>query len=158
MAGDTYDRVTAHLASLRGAYSEFAVQQTSVSVSSADYDRLRRETECGVVEAGARVRDDSGRALAVRQDGLWCDPLGCVGPEETVEEAAHRVLREATGVECRIVDLLGVRIVAATDRADPDREALYRLSALFTAEYRTGDPREGCAWRTAPPGALPVDP
>ena len=64
------------------------------------------------VAAGVVVEHD-GRVLLVRRNhepqyGRWAFPSGFVDAGEVVEEAAAREVREETGVEVRIEQLLGV--------------------------------------------------
>jgi 8-oxo-dGTP diphosphatase len=61
---------------------------------------------------GAVVRDDSGRILVVRRarppsQGLWSIPGGRVEPGETLAEAARREVREETGLDVDIQQILG---------------------------------------------------
>jgi 8-oxo-dGTP diphosphatase len=61
--------------------------------------------------AGAVVRDDRGRLLLVRRGhepsmGLWSLPGGRVEPGETAAEAAVREVREETGLDVEIGELL----------------------------------------------------
>jgi ADP-ribose pyrophosphatase YjhB (NUDIX family) len=61
--------------------------------------------------AGAVVRDGDGRLLLVRRGrppsvGLWSVPGGRVEPGETPAEAALREVREETGLDVVIGDLL----------------------------------------------------
>jgi 8-oxo-dGTP diphosphatase len=61
---------------------------------------------------GAVVRDESGRILVVRRarppsQGLWSIPGGRVEPGETLAEAARREVREETGLDVDIQEVLG---------------------------------------------------
>ena len=61
--------------------------------------------------AGAVVRDEAGRLLLVRRGrepaaGLWSLPGGRIEPGETATEAAAREVREETGLEVHIGQLL----------------------------------------------------
>lgn len=65
------------------------------------------------VGAGVVVSDAAGRILLVRRNheprmGRWAFPSGFVDAGEVVEDAAVREVREETGVEVRLDDLLGV--------------------------------------------------
>jgi len=66
--------------------------------------------------AGAVVRDDHGRILLVRRGrapgaGLWSLPGGRIEPGETPAEAAIREVREETGLEVEIDDVLITAVV-----------------------------------------------
>jgi mutator protein MutT len=61
---------------------------------------------------GAVVRDESGRILVVRRarppsQGLWSIPGGRVEPGETLAEAARREVREETGLDVDVREILG---------------------------------------------------
>jgi 8-oxo-dGTP diphosphatase len=61
---------------------------------------------------GAVVRDESGRILVVRRalppsQGLWSIPGGRVEPGETLAEAARREVREETGLDVDVQEILG---------------------------------------------------
>ena len=61
---------------------------------------------------GAIVRDDTGRLLVIRRahdpgKGLWSIPGGRIEPGESPEEALAREVREETGLEVRVSELIG---------------------------------------------------
>lgn len=61
--------------------------------------------------AGAVVRDASGRLLLVRRGhepalGKWSLPGGRIEPGESPQQAAAREVREETGLEVRVGELL----------------------------------------------------
>jgi mutator protein MutT len=64
-----------------------------------------------IVCAGAVVRDGSGRLLMVQRahepaKGAWSLPGGRVEPGESPGQAAEREVREETGLEVQVGDLL----------------------------------------------------
>ena len=66
--------------------------------------------------AGAVVRDEAGRLLLVRRGrepaaGLWSLPGGRIEPGETAAEAAAREVREETGLEVEIGEVLITALV-----------------------------------------------
>ncbi|WP_254543503.1 NUDIX domain-containing protein [Halomarina pelagica] len=154
-ASNTHERVSECLRALDGSYSGFAVRQTTVSVRSEVYDRVASLADGGVVDAAIRVRNAADEVLAVREDERgWTDPYGVVRRDETIESGARRSLRERTGVEASLDDLLGVTIVCLTDARSSGKEPLYRLSALFAGDHVDGDPGPDCAWRPDPPRSI----
>jgi 8-oxo-dGTP pyrophosphatase MutT (NUDIX family) len=54
--------------------------------------------------------DDTGRLLLVQQrdDGVWSTPGGFIEPDERPADAARREAWEETGLEVRVVRLVGV--------------------------------------------------
>ncbi|MFC7155438.1 NUDIX domain-containing protein [Halomarina halobia] len=152
---DTHERVSDYLRVLDGSYSGFTVRQTTLSVRAEVYDRMASLASAGVVDAAVRVRNATDEVLAVREAGDgWTDPYGLVRRDETIESGARRSLRERTGIDAALDDLLGVTIVCLTDATNPDRDSLYRLSALFSGRYVGGEPESNCAWRSRPPRSI----
>ena len=67
--------------------------------------------------AGAIVRDDDGRLLLVRRgrppaEGMWSLPGGRIEPGETAAAAAAREVREETGFEVAIGEVLITAVIA----------------------------------------------
>lgn len=138
----TYKRTNEHLQSLRDVYSGFTVTQTTVPVD--DYDRVAGSA----VEAGVRVAGDGETIHPAAVDDDWSDPRVTVGPDETVEAAACRAFREATGVRCYVDGLLRVDIAFLLDRTDRDREPIARLAVLFRGSRRVEEPTRDSGRRT----------
>lgn len=61
-----------------------------------------------VVIATVIIKDDEGRVLLVKEDGLWAIPGGKVKEGERVIEAAVREVREETGFQICIAGLARV--------------------------------------------------
>lgn len=107
-----------------------------------------RKRDLGVACAGAVVRDGEGRLLLVRRAhepslGLWSIPGGRVEEGETPREAARREVREETGLDVEVgelvatvdlgpyvVDDFAARVVGGTLLAGDDATE----AAFFTAE------------------------
>ena len=73
----------------------------------ADAEKRDLRVNC----AGAVVRDAAGRVLLVRRAnepsrGLWSVPGGRIEPGESAREAAVREVREETGLEVELGELL----------------------------------------------------
>ena len=70
-----------------------------------------RKRDLPIACAGAVVRDEEGRLLLVRRAhepslGLWSLPGGRVEDGETPREAARREVREETGLDVEVGDLV----------------------------------------------------
>ena len=102
----------------------------------------RRYPEAPMVGVGAVVLKGD-MVLLVRRGkepayGEWSLPGGLVELGETLEEALRREILEETGVRIVPVDL-----VAALDRAVPDREGKIEYHYIlldFLCEWETGEP------------------
>ena len=115
----------------------------------------RRADDWGV---GALVRHE-GRVLFVEQDGRWYLPGGVREPGESLEAGARREVREETGVDVEVVDLLAV----SEQTFRHGGEALAFHFATFEAVPRDPDPApsddpgldgegiEAAAWRSSVP-------
>jgi 8-oxo-dGTP diphosphatase len=104
---------------------------------AVDADRLaeaRASVEAGLTWAvGAVVTDDAGRVLLVREDDQWLAPGGKVESGETHQEAVRREVREETGVEVAVGDIVAVTEVGFEHGAD--RVAFW--FAHYTADPET---------------------
>jgi 8-oxo-dGTP diphosphatase len=83
-----------------------------------------------------------GRVLLVRRgrppfQGMWALPGGFVEGSETVEAAALRELREETGLDARILDLVGVYSGPDRDPRKPTTTVAFRVTG------RGGRPKGG---------------
>jgi ADP-ribose pyrophosphatase YjhB (NUDIX family) len=60
--------------------------------------------------AGGAVFDEHGRILLVRRrdNGRWCLPGGMIRIDESVADATAREVAEETGLQVRVVSLIGV--------------------------------------------------
>jgi len=86
--------------------------------------------------AGARVTDDDGRLLLLRDDrdpATWVLPGGGHESGETFPEAARREVREETGVDCEITGVWRAVRKRFVRRDDPQRRG-YLLEVFFTAD------------------------
>ncbi len=73
-------------------------------------ERIGRTAELFVGCSGVIFDQDRRKILLTRRadNDRWCLPGGHVEPGETVAEACIREIQEETGLQCRIVRLIGV--------------------------------------------------
>jgi ADP-ribose pyrophosphatase YjhB (NUDIX family) len=98
-----------------------------------------------LVGVGVVVIKD-GRVLLIRRGkppraGAWSLPGGRQRLGETVREAARRELREETGIEAVVTELLDV--VDSITRDDGGTIAYHYTLVDFLAEWRAGEARAG---------------
>ncbi|QKY19910.1 NUDIX hydrolase [Halolamina sp. CBA1230] len=91
--------------------------------------------------AGARVTDDDGRLLLIRDDRdpeTWVLPGGGHEPGETFPETARREVREETGVDCEVSSVWRAVRKRFVHREQPQRRG-YLLELFFTADAVGGE-------------------
>jgi len=150
------ERVADRLGALEEAYAPFPVNQTTLSVSEAAYERARERCAAGFADVYVQVYNGADEVLLVEHDGEWVVPHAEPARSERLEGGTRRALAEQTGVECRLTALERVTILGVRHEDDPQREPVYRLVAVFAAERTGGAPQEGVAWHAdLPESALP---
>ena len=98
----------------------------------------------------ALVTDPGRGVLLIRRanppfQGRWALPGGFVEPGETCESACVREAREETGLEVRVVQLVGVYSDPDRDPRGPTVSPVY-LCAVVGGETRGGDDASEARW------------
>jgi ADP-ribose pyrophosphatase YjhB (NUDIX family) len=141
------DRVADRLGVLEEAYAPFPVNQTTLAVSPAAYERVRERCSKGLADVYVKVYDEADNVLLTERDDDWAVPHVEPSVEEHLETGTRRRLVEQTGVETALTDVERATILGIRQEGDPDRNPVYRLIAVFTAEYIRGRPVDGVAWQ-----------
>ena len=127
---------------LRERFGEFPVVDVTRLNNPAFFEDGVEMFESGVRgAAGARVTDDDGRLLLIRDDRdpeTWVLPGGGHEPSETFTETAEREVWEETGVDCELTGVWRAVRKRFVRRDDPQRRG-YLLETFFTAEAVGGD-------------------
>ncbi len=92
--------------------------------------------------AAAIIRDSEGRVLLVQQSGgrrRWCLPGTHIRPGDLPVAAIVREVRRETGLETRVVDLLGLYHLSGGLDGD-DEELPDVLTYAFRCETIVGEP------------------
>lgn len=79
--------------------------------------------------------------------GTWSFPGGHIEPGETAADAARREVREETGLDVDLVELVGVRDVVVRDREG--RLRAHYLLAVYAARWQSGEPTAASDTRDA---------
>ena len=94
-----------------------------------------------ILNCAGAIIEKEGKILFQRRsdNGKWGLIGGLLEMNETYEEAALREVREETGLEIRLTSFLG--IFHNHDMVWSNGDQAHVLSALFTAEIVSGEPR-----------------
>ncbi|WP_330632478.1 NUDIX hydrolase [Halocatena halophila] len=147
---------------LESFYGTVPILEKTWHDDATGYEAIVDRFERGCVGgAGVWVRNDDGEILLARETDRtgWGDPGGKREPGETFEETACREVREETGVECTITDLLEIHAVEHRHEAGAG-EPIHSPIVIFDGEYVDGTvcPREGeiaaVEWFAEPPATL----
>jgi ADP-ribose pyrophosphatase YjhB (NUDIX family) len=113
-------------------------------------------TRCGAVfyfnpkPTASAVVTRNGRVLLARRarppfDGYWDLPGGFIEPDEDPVAAVKREVREETGLEIEIVDLLGIFPDRYGEAGEPTLNIHY-LARAVAGEPRPADDVAGLSW------------
>jgi mutator protein MutT len=93
---------------------------------------------------------DRGRTVLIRRGtepllGEWSIPGGTIEIGETIEEAVRRELREETGLEVRVLELIELfdRIYPQDGATDKKKPRFHFVIADYLCELVGGEPRAG---------------
>lgn len=129
-------------------------------LAAGRWERANNREEGGDWGVGALVEHDE-RMLLVRQDDQWFLPGGMLEPGETHAAGAAREVREETGVDVEITDLLALSEQTFVNAAD-GRSFEFTFATFRGVPQRTGlsdDPGvhdeeiETAAWHESVPAA-----
>jgi ADP-ribose pyrophosphatase YjhB (NUDIX family) len=108
---DVYDRARyEQIMKLVEEYYGHALEMPSSEVHAQFRNQLEQLSISPIVGADAAIFDSSGKILLMKRvdNSKWCLPCGLVEAGESPEQAAIREAREETGLEVKILELVGV--------------------------------------------------
>jgi ADP-ribose pyrophosphatase YjhB (NUDIX family) len=108
------------------------------------------------VAVSAFIQDDEGRILMIRRtdNDLYSIPGGQLELGETLTEAAVREVREETGIECEVIEVVGLYSDPNHVIAYDDGEVRQEFSICFRATriggvLKTSDESKEVAWTSS---------
>ena len=136
--GTVGDRVGEGIERLEERFGSFPINQTTLSVSEADYETACARADAGKTDAYVRVHNDEGDVLRLCNDREYDVPRCVNDPAEPLAVSVARTVRKEANVECTIDDVARVTIAGVNNEADPDSPTAYRLITLLDAAYVQG--------------------
>ena len=127
------------------SYSGFDFRQTTVGVDDEEFEEIADRGDTASVRV--RVRGPDG-VLALSDDDGWSIPGGVVDSDRPLAAVAADIVRDQTGVRCRINEL--VRIELTCLRHEHSGGMVYELAALFDGSLVGGEPNAKTVWRDRP--------
>ena len=101
------------------AYDEYYRKRERIELDPERFEKGVERGDDGAWGVGALVVDGD-RGLFVREDDTWLLPGGRLEGDETPEAGARREVREETGVDAEITDLVAVAEQTFVDRESGD--------------------------------------
>jgi hypothetical protein len=143
----TSGAVESQLTSLEETYGSFSVNQRTVAVPTAQYERRCGEEGCERIDLYAKVHNDDGAVLHVERDGTTVLPSTETTIDTALERTARETVKSAAGVRCRIEGLEAVTILGLQDGSDTDRETVYTLAVLLEGQHTDGQIDADAVWK-----------
>ena len=140
----SYEAVESYLSTLDESYDSFTINQRTLAVSTAQFEREREHAIAGTVDLYTKVRNDDREVLHVREDDELVLPSAKTSTTPFARIATETV-EERTGVTCRVDDVEEATILGIHDATDA-HETVYRLVVVFEATRQAGTPDEGTVW------------
>lgn len=139
--------VESYLSTLGETYSSFAVNQTTLAVCSARYEREVEHAGAGCITVYTKVHNDSSEVLHVDEDESLELPSTTIQGLHRLEPAAREAVEETAGIECSLARLEQATIFGIRDADDPSRGTVYSLAVVFEATYESGPVEDEAVWQ-----------
>jgi hypothetical protein len=140
------ETVEAYLSVLEETYDSFPINQTTVSVPTAEYRCERERADAGCVDLYTKVENAQSEVLHLRDEGELALPSARTS-EADFEYTALDSVEESTGVSCRVDGIEQATILGIHD-AESDSEAVYRLAVVFEGIPESGSTNPDAVWQS----------
>ncbi len=77
--------------------------------------------------------------IAVKEGTVWCLPKGLVEKGENIARTAHREVKEETGLDGRIIKLIGNIHYFYVSKEEGETRRIFKIVYFFLMEYTGGD-------------------
>lgn len=142
----SHETVESYLSVLDESYDSFPVNQTTLTLPTADYKRERERAKDGCVDLYTKVTNDSSEVLHLEEADELVLPsvTTCDVPFEGV---ASQYVEKETGISVRIDSVEKVTIFGIRE-AGGDGGAVYRLAIVFAADPQAGTLGRDAVWQS----------
>jgi hypothetical protein len=127
----SHETVESYLSALDESYGSFPVNQSTVSVPSAEYERERERASAGYVDLYTKVTNEDADVLHVEDDDELVVPSTRTN-EHSLEDVATACVEKQTGLSCAI-EMVEQATILGVQNSDSDCETVYRLAVVFEA-------------------------
>ncbi|MCC6543632.1 MAG: NUDIX hydrolase [Nitrospirae bacterium] len=114
------------------------------------------KTERHISAGGVVFRLDKGEVyvalISVKDGKVWCLPKGLVEKGENIARTAHREVREETGLDGKIIKLIGNIHYFYVSKEEEETKRIFKIVYFFLMECTGGDVTEhdsevvDCRW------------
>lgn len=127
----SHETVESYISALERLYGSFSINQSTLSVLPAEYERERERASDGCVDLYVTVTNEQAEVLHIEDGDERVVPSTRIEgfPQAT---AATEFVENETGVACRVENIGQVTILGIRDSAS-DREMVYRLAVVLEA-------------------------
>lgn len=140
------ETVETYLSTLEESYDSFPVNQTTLTVPTAEYERELERANEGCVDLYTKIENGNSDVLHVRNDGDLVLPWTRTC-RDAIWRAAVSSVEESTGISCRLDGVEQATILGIHD-ADSEHEAVYRLAVVFQGVTETGSTNSNAVWHS----------
>lgn len=152
---DSREQIEDHIAGLETTYGSFPVNQTTISLSGEQYERVSSShEEC--IDVYVEVENESNDILHVRQEGSVELPNASISADGAIEPQVRDVVRERTGVQCALDGIDCATIAGLRNAAAEETDTLYHLVVVFEATREGGTVDDDALWQSSPESVRPL--
>ena len=138
------EQIAERLSGLELAYGSFPVNQTTVTLPAARFERVRERYGNSLVTARVKVRNDDSEILHLTGSNRQPLPSVEITTAQRLEQQARAAVAEQTGVECAIDDLERATITGV--RNAETANSCYHLVVVLAGNKEGGVANDSGTW------------
>jgi hypothetical protein len=143
------------IAMLEESYRSFSVNQTSIAVSSAQYEQVKSEAREDRIDLYAKVENSNNEVLHIVTGDTVTLPSTTTSGGRPLEQAVCETVTDQTGIECSVTGVDRATILGIS--GSQDEETIYRLAVLFEARHVAGSANQNAVWQQTTTAPQPIE-